>query len=187
MIRLQMNRERKIILIVGGILLLLGIAYRFMPSLDLFIPDRNETAIKQSRIERYEQKIAQKKSLEQQKLRLSKTFERLKIGLLQGKTASLAAVAMQNRLNDISDVLNLNITSMRVLKEVKIENTDIVAIRVQFSVDLSMRQLKRLLYKIETSDSYLHIENMQLRASRMTDAEKITANLTVVGYLLEHA
>ncbi len=183
MIQLRLNKERKIILVIGGILLAWGVLYRLVPVYQELIPQHNEIELKKEQIIKFQKRIQTKEGLEKKQLALTKKLEQLKQGLLRGQTPALSAVSMQNRLNEIADSIALEVQAVRVLKSKPIENTEFISVPVQFSTRLTIRQLKRLLYKIETAESFLQVANLVLKKSGEGMPVQLQVTMTVTGLM----
>lgn len=185
MIRLRINKERRLILIAGAVLLLLGGLYQ--SSFFEELTGREELGLKLQRIMKYQDRIPQKVLLEKKRRALTKQVETLQESLLQGGTPALAAVSMQNRLNEIAANLGLEIRSTRVLKPEFIKNTDLIAVDIQFTTDLTVKQLKQLLYEIEYSGRPLQVKALQLRKTSAAPMVQLQASITIEGLMLNPA
>ncbi|MDD5722763.1 MAG: type II secretion system protein GspM [Syntrophales bacterium] len=185
MISLSFTRERKYILIGGAILLFFGLVYTGFP---LFhgIADRGaQIAIKEKQLEKYRQFIEEGKGLKRRLSALTSSLRQGESGLLRGKTPALAAVDMQNILNVITQKSGVEITSVRVLKTTKQEGTKYLSVPVRFSIGLTTRQLKEILYGIETSDRYLTVREMDIYAPERKSREQLRVDMTVDGFMIE--
>lgn len=185
MIQLRINKERRLILIAGAVLLFLGLIYRspFFEELT----SGAEIDDKIQRIAKYQSRIPQKEALEQKRRELTRRVEELQKVLLKGNTPALSAVNMQNRLTDIAGSLGMEIKSTSVLKPVPIKNTDLISIAVQFTAELTVKQLKQLLYQIELSDHQLQVKGLQLRKTSGAPVFQLQATITMEGYMLKPA
>ena len=185
MISIQMTKERRRLLVIGGILLLLGVGYRLLPALSEIGAGNVQKDAKIQTISKYQKKIKEKASLDRHRLQLTRDLENLRHGLLKGQTPALAAVTMQNRLNEIAGNLDINIQSMRVLKPGPVENTDLVLVSVQLTAEVEMRQLKELLYRIEASENYLQIRKLQVNQRSDKLPVQLRTIMTVDGFMLK--
>ncbi|OQX25213.1 MAG: hypothetical protein BWK80_16790 [Desulfobacteraceae bacterium IS3] len=182
-----MNRERKYILIVGAVLLLVGVIYRFLPEFEGFQPMNDEIVLKQRKVLKYQQMVQERNALQEEQLALNRALERAESGLLTGETPALAAVDIQNILNDIAGRSKVEVSAMRVLQPVEPEEKatvkDYLTIPVQITFNTSVRQLKEILYRIETSLKLLRVSEMRVRLGNIKQAEKVFATLTVEGFM----
>jgi hypothetical protein len=183
----QMTKERKYILIVGAVLLIVGAIYRFLPEFEGFQPMSDEIALKQQKILKYRQMVQERNALEEERLALNRALERAESGLLTGETPALAAVDIQNILNDIASRSKVEVSAMRVLQPLEPDEKatvkDYLTIPVQVTFNTSIRQLKEMLYRIETSLKLLRVSEMRVRTGNMKQAEKVFATLTVEGFM----
>ncbi len=184
-----MTQERKYIIICGLILLLIGAAYRFAPeqSFSVFQSFNDEIAIQEKRLEKYRQILQERNQIESRLLSLTRDLERAESGLLTGETPPLAAVDIQNILNEIAGKSNVEVKTMRVLnpeepdKESPVKNY--LGIPVEITMSANVRQLKEVLYKIETSPKILKINDMKIRLMSSKEIKEVYATLIISGFM----
>ena len=107
MLKFNMSKERKYLLMGGGVLLLLGVLYRFFPVIQDLKPAGSEIIFKKQQIAKYRQKIQKRKNLESRRIALNRNLGRAESGLLAGETPALAAVDIQNILSDITRKIDI--------------------------------------------------------------------------------
>ena len=213
MISFSLTRERKYILIGGAILLFLGLVYKTLPLFHGIFDGSAQIAAKEKQLARYQRSIEEGKELKTRLVALTSALEQGESGLLTGRTPSLAAVDMQNILNTITQksgmemqsvrvlkatkqegakYLNtitqksgMEIQSVRVLKATKQEGAKYLSIPVTFSIVLTTRQLKEILYRIETFDKYLTVHEITIDAPLGKGREQLRVNMTVNGFTKE--
>jgi len=183
MLKFNMSKERKYLLMGGGVLLVLGVLYRFFPVIQDLKPAGSEIIFKKQQIAKYCQKIQKRKNLESRRIALNRNLGRAESGLLAGETPALAAVDIQNILSDITRKIDIEIKTMRVIKSIDLENMNYVSIPVQFTLKSTVRQLKDMLYQIETSNKFLIISKMKIRNTSGKQPEQISSTITVSGLL----
>ncbi|HHC24597.1 MAG TPA: hypothetical protein ENK58_04170 [Desulfobacterales bacterium] len=183
-----MTKERKYILIIGAILLLLGAIYRFFPELQEFQPLGEEIALKQRKLVKYQQMVQEKSRLNARLLLLNRNLDRAESSLLNGETQALAAVDIQNILNDIAGRSEVEVTAMRVLKSRELGEDSpardrYISIPVRITISATIRQLKEVLYRIENSLKFLRVSDMRIKTDRVREAKKVRSTLTVEGLM----
>jgi len=183
-----MTKERKYILIVGAMLLLLGAIYRFYPDLPNFQTLGGEIALKQRKVVKYRQMVQERNALNARLISLNRSLERAESALLTGETPALAAVDIQNTLNDITDRSKVVVSSMRVLKpkepdEESPAKGQYLGIPVQVTLSAGIRQLKEVFYRIETSMKFLRVTDMRIRINSRSQTEQVFATFTVEGFM----
>ena len=181
MVKFNITKERKYILIAGTVLLFLGALYRFSPMIRNFKPAKSENFLKKNIILKYRNKVLKKDSLQSQLIVLNRDLERGESGLLSGQTPALSAVEIQNALNEISEKIEINMDTMRVLKTEDLKNMIYLSVPVQCSFRSTVRQLKDLLYQIESFPKILIVTQMRIRRIS-NDPEHIDSNITVSGF-----
>jgi hypothetical protein len=183
-----MNKERKYILTAGALLLLIGAVYRFFPEIEAFQPSGEEIILKQKKLIKYRQTVEERSQTDAKLIALNRSLERSEAGLLNGETPALAAVDIQNILNQIASKSKVEVKAMRVLEPAEPEDgppvkAQFLRIPVQITVNSSIRQFKEILYGIETSSKLLRITEMKITAGRSKPAEQIYSSLVVEGFM----
>jgi len=179
-----MPKERRIILIVGALLLTLGAVYRFAPSLEGLFSDSGESAIKIETIHKYQKKIRESGRLQQQIIDLTRSLQRAERVLLEGTTTALGAVDIQNTINKIAFENELTIDTLTVKKAKDLEDIEgFVEVPVDVRVKVSIRQLFNLLQKLETAPQLLSITRMQIRRLARDGNDLLYTDLTISGYM----
>ena len=180
---LKINKERKYILIGGAVLLFFGMIYRFYPNIHGLVSISDEIAVKKNHIVKYLNVVNQRGRINTERVNLNRILNRLESGLFTGKTPSLAAVELQNILNEIANTNNVKINTMQVLKETEPGEHIYIKIPVRFSFNSNVLQLKEMLYEIAASSKLLIITDMNVDLLRRKQQGKIRATITVQGVM----
>jgi len=178
-----LNKERKMILIGGAILLLFGAIYRFYPVIISAVSVSDEIFIKKNQVEKYLRIAEQRPQAVKENAYLKRRFSQMESRLLTGKTPPLAAVEIQNILNGIGEVGNVKFTTTRVMKPKEDENTNYIRLPVQFSMNSDITQLKDIIYQIEASSTLLVITELNASLTRSRDHQLIRSTITVEGVM----
>lgn len=183
---IALTKERKIILVVGAILLLLGGIYRFWPSIVSVVSVADEIAIKRGHVEKYRRIVGLRDQAVAENAAFKRRFRQMENRFLSGETQSLAAVEIQNILNTIAENGNVKFSTMRVMKPLGSDTADYVRIPVQFVMNVDITQLKDVVYQIEAAPQLLVISEMGLRQVRSKDNQQVQAVITVEGVMKTH-
>lgn len=178
-----LNRERRYLLLGGLVLLLIGAAYRFFPDIQDFFSFSNELALKKKTLIQYQQMIQEKNALEADLSMIEEQLQTAEKGLLSGETSAIAAVDIQNTLDEIAALNEIEIRSMQVMKPEGKNQAPYLSVPVQVSIQTNTRGLKNLLYGIETSSKALRVSDLRIRMIRRGDPDRIQATFTVTGYM----
>jgi hypothetical protein len=183
-LNLVMDKRRRYLLIAGAVLLLFGFAFWLFPFLESVPGNGADIAVQKKRVAKYREAVKERDQLEARIASLSKSLNRAEASLLTGKTAALAAVDIQNILNEIALGSGVQIRSVQILKSQK-QDTDLyISIPVQFMVDASIRQLKDILYKIETSPKFLlTVERIGISVLAASGSGQVRCDVTVSGIM----
>ncbi len=180
------DKKRRNLLIAGAVLLLFGLAFRLYPFYEGMLGEETDIAATKNRVAKYRQVVKGKGELEARLVSLDRSLEHAEAGLLTGKTAALAAVDIQNTLNEIALASGVEIKSMQVLKsqDQKKEAELYISVPVQFSVMLTIRQLKDILYKIEASPKFfLTVELIRISVAGAGAPGQLRCDITVSGIM----
>jgi len=178
-----LTKERKIIIIGGIFLLLLGGIYRFWPALVSTFSVSDEIAVKQKHVEKYRKIVDRRDRVINENAAVKQQFRQMENRLLTGTTPSLAAVEIQNTLNKIAETGNVKFSTMRVMKSVESETADYVRVPVQFTMDSDITQLKDVIYQIESDPQLLVVTELNVRQTRSRDNRQIRSVITVEGVM----
>ncbi|MBW1788569.1 MAG: hypothetical protein JRK53_18435 [Deltaproteobacteria bacterium] len=180
------DRRTKLLLAVGCVLLVAGVGYRFQPRIQAIWSPNEEIVIKEKQLKKY-RKIAKSGKLLAERIKANeKVLKKLQAGLLSGTTPALAAVDIQNILNDIAVKSGIEIRKVRVLKPEEMDDAEYIGIPVQFTLSSTVRQLKGILYGIDNASRYLSVKKITIkvpRAGRSKPQAKIQADVTVAGMM----
>jgi Tfp pilus assembly protein PilO len=181
-LQLKINKERKIILIAGALVLFVGVLYRFFPVFESMESLEQEIVLKQKKLQKYRRMVQERNELESKLISYNRIVERAESGLLEGETSALAAVDIQNILNEITGKSDLEVLTMRVLKPEGKEEDLYTTIPVQITLRCTVRQLKEVVYQIESASKLLRIGDFRVRVVRSKDEGQVQATLTVEGF-----
>jgi hypothetical protein len=182
-LKLKLDDRKKYLVLAAGILLAAVLVFRIIPFCFQILPDENEIALKEATLLKY-RKMAQEEIVLKKKIKfLKRAVERAEFGLLSGKTPSLAAVEIQNILNEIAARSDVEISRVQVLKVEDLNKGAYIFIPVRFTINLSVAQLKKMLYQIEKASKYLAIRNLNISVLRGKKSQQIRSDITVAGVM----
>jgi hypothetical protein len=179
----KLTKERKYILIIGVVLLLLGAVYRSYPTVSSFFSASDDIDFKKKNIEKYLRAVSARKHLEKKKNQLNRELGRLEEKLLASSTPSLAAVEVQGIINEIAQANNVKVQTMQVLDAKDDGEIGYVAIPVKFSINSNILQLKEIIYKIESTSKLLIIKELNVDTGTRSLPGEIRATMTVEGIM----
>jgi hypothetical protein len=183
---LIIDKKRRYVLIAGAVLLFFGLAFWLFPYFEGMQGGGTDIAAQKKRVAKYRQTVKGRGEIEAMLVSLNKSLERAEAGLLTGKTAALAAVDIQNTLNEIVIGSGVEIKSVQVMKsQNQKQDADLyISIPVQFTVSATSRQLKDILYKIEASSKFfLTVERIGISVSGAGGPGQMRCDITVSGIM----
>lgn len=180
-----MPRERKRILIIGAVLLLLAGIYRFWPDLAALTDFSAAIDLKKRQIAKYQERVGRKPLLENHLLTLTRNLERAESRLFDRSTPALAAVDIQSMINEILGRVGLQSNRTRVLKPVEIKDAPYLRIGVEVTFTADVPQFKQVLYRLESSEKMLSVRSLSMntRYSRKDKLTPVTIQLVVEGIM----
>jgi Tfp pilus assembly protein PilO len=178
-----LNRERKIILICGMVLLLAGAAYRFSSSLPSFFGKSDEVSFKEKELTKYREVLQEKRKVEMRLISVERELARVEAGLLSQATSALAAVEIENMLSDMIEKEGMRLLSMRVLKSEPTEKGEYMTVPVEIKMIANIRQIKEVLFTIKNSKKLLRVASIRLRLPNIRRPEEIDCTMVVEGLM----
>jgi Tfp pilus assembly protein PilO len=180
---IRLDKQKKILLVIGAVILFIGVIYRFFPFFENIESLDDEILLKEKNLIKYRQMVQERNDLEVKLDSLNRIIENAESGLLDGKTPALAAVDVQNILKEITDKSDMEVLTMRVMKPEDKEEDIYMIIPVQITIRSSVRQLKEVIYQIESSPKLLKISDCRVRVIRGRVEGQVQATLTAQGFM----
>jgi Tfp pilus assembly protein PilO len=181
--KMKIDKRSKYILIMGIVLLLFGVIYRIYPVLQGMQTGSDEMQLKLKQLAKYRQMVKEEAGIKTRVQYMERLLKRLESGLLTGETSSLAAVDIQNNLNEIAGKSNVTLKMVRVLKAEKVEEKPYLSVPVQFTVDTNINQLLEVLYGICTSTKILTTKEVKINVATRRRTTTIHSDITVSGLM----
>ncbi|WDN90299.1 hypothetical protein BuS5_03270 [Desulfosarcina sp. BuS5] len=188
-LKIKADKKRKY-LILCGILLLIMTIYKYIVHPAFLYVDRlgEEIVLKHKMLSGYKKVIYGKTDLTYKLSFIKKELTRACAGLLSGNTPALASVEIQNRLKKIVTESGVELKSMKILDPVVTDYYTMLP--VQYNIVSDTRSLRDMLYRIESSPTYLIIKELRVRVrkkrTRFRDKQnnyEINSTLTITGYM----
>jgi hypothetical protein len=179
----SLNRERKIILICGIVLLLAGAVYRFSPSLPSFSGKSDEVSFKEQELTKYREVLQEKRKVERRLISVERELARTEAGLLSQSTSALAAVEIQNMLSDMIDKKGMRRHSMRVLKSEPTEKGEYMTVPVEVKMMATIRQIQEVLFAMKNSNKLLRVASIRIRLPNIRRPEEIDCTMVIEGLM----
>lgn len=186
-VEFEWNRERKIILGIGGLLLLAGLFYNLISADRGPVSQEELLAVKAQKVLKYREKVGTQSRLENRRQNAVNRLRQAESGLLEAKTPALAAVDIQQQLTQIAGEIAAEIKTMRILGIEAVARGSYVAIPVEVTISSDIDQLVGLLYGIQNASRLLRIKDLAVRSAGVRRDEKILTTLTVEGFMRKEA
>ena len=183
---IKLDKQKKALIIIGAVVLFIGVLYRFFPFFENIESLDDEILQKEKNLIKYRQMVQERNDLEVKLDSLNRVIENAESGLLEGKTPALAAVDVQNILKELTDKSDMEVLTMRVMKPESKEEDIYMIIPVQITIRCSVRQLKEIIYQIESSSRLLRVNDCRVRVIRGKVEGQVQATLTVQGFMKKY-
>jgi len=148
-----------------------------------------ELKLKELKLAKYCQKLLEKKVLDRELSTLENTVKQAEVGLLTGKTPSLAAAEIQEIVTSMADAAGGQIRTVRILQPDRSGKELYLAIPVEVTINSTMRELTQLLHKLDSSAKLLRIAKLEIRSQRAArgrvSSVTLFTTMTVEGFLKE--
>lgn len=180
---MELTRERKTILIAGAILLACALLYRFAPAISDAFSVGEEAEVMQAQIRNYQSVIAKQEGLQKEIRNLRDRLQSIEKRLLPGSTASLAAVNLQEFIKKVADAEDIEVDSMRVMSARQEEGARFTLVPVRFVINSNARQLKDLLFQIESGPRLLIVRDLRVDSRAERTPGELRSILTVEGVM----
>ena len=132
---------------------------------------------------KYRRVLKDKIHLDNALVSAERELARIEAGLLSQKTPTLAAADIQNMLSDIAEQKGMTSQSMRSLQSKPTESGGYITIPVEVNMKGSIRQIKEMLFLIESSSKLLKITAIRIRLLDPSRPETIQLTFTVEGLM----
>ncbi|MBN1277077.1 MAG: hypothetical protein JXA35_06265 [Deltaproteobacteria bacterium] len=181
--RFNIDRKKRHLILAGAVLIFIGVIYRLLPLLQSIQSEDSELILKERQLEKYRQTVQQGSEFEERLVYLKRILKSGESGLLSGETPSLAAVDIQNILTEIVGTSEVEIKTVRVLNPEDLDKVYYKSIPVEFSIISNIRQLKDVLYKLDSSPKYLTVKKIMINVGSRGGSDRFQSNITVAGYM----
>jgi hypothetical protein len=183
MLSLRIDKKKRLLVIVSGVLVVLVGISRFGPFFDGLGGLSDEIALKEQQLLKYLRAVKQGEGIAEGFRVLKRERNQLESQLLTGDTPSLAAVEIQKNLIEIVKKSGVELNTIRVLKPEVMEDARYTRIPVQFTMTSTMRQLKQVLYRIEGSKMYLRLQKVRIDSYSRRSSRELRSDITLVGFM----
>jgi hypothetical protein len=142
-----------------------------------------EIALKRKTIQKFDEFLHNRKTIEEDLLRTQKQFEAIEQKLLPGETPQLGAATLQEIVKKFADKNGIGIRSFKILEPKETFPYRKVSIQIDFNPVNNMLSLGQFLYDIEHHDKKLMISEMDLLVFNIRLPNNLQGNLVVTGLM----
>ncbi len=178
-----MPPKRKYFLILLVVVLSVAVLFQYAPEMESAFTGGGGAASVEAQVAKFRRAVQRKERLQEQRAQLERILSRAESGLLSGDTQAIAAVDIQNILNALAEQSGVRLKTIRVLKPTEDDDGIYRAIPVQITFDASIRQVKEILYRIESAGKLLRIPEVRIRRQNTKTMAEVRTTLTVEGFM----
>ena len=175
----RIDIQRKYVLIVLAILVFLAVVYRFLPFFQELVSPDQKIELRERKLIKYRKMVETGQDLDKRLAVSNKTFKELEARLLTGKTPALAAVEIQKIFHKIANKSNVQVKKVKILKPRELDQESYLSIPVEFFILPTIRQLKEILYRIESSPKHLTVRKVRTQYS----GNQSRCYITIAGFM----
>jgi len=179
---IKVKQRDKRVLLIGGLIALLIIAYSLFSWYSDFIESvSNVSDAKIVLLKKQLMKLSESDDLQMQVNAFKEDFERRKSSLLQGEKTPVAAAELQRILKEMASSLNIDINLERALTPV--DFNFYLGIPVEIGFTANTEKLSGMLYMLKQSPFLLTVTEMKVRVTDVNNPVNINATLQIMGFI----
>ena len=161
------------------LLLFLGI----LPLVDAAKKMEDEISMKRKIIQKYDDFMQSRKTVEEDLQRTQKQYEEIQQRLLSGETPQLGAATLQEIVKKLADKNGIAIRSFKILDPKETTPYRKVSIQIEYSPVNNMLSLGQFFHDLEHQDKKLYITEMDLLVFNVRAPANIQGNLVITGLM----
>lgn len=179
---IKVSQRDKRVLLIGGLIALLIIAYSLFSWYSDFTESVNSVSdAKIILLKKQLMKLSEGDDLQNQVNAFKQDFERQKISLLKGEKTPVAAADLQRILKEMASSLNIDVNLERALTPVDFNFYIGIPVEIGFTADTD--KLSSMLYLIKQSPFLLSVVDMKIRVTNVNNPTNVNATLQIIGFI----
>jgi len=179
---IKVNQRDKRVLLIGGLIALLIIAYSIFSWYSDFI--ENVKTVSEAKIVLLKKqliKLSEEENIQAQVQAFKQDFEIKKGALLKGEKTPVAAAELQRILKEMASSLNINVNLERTLAPVDFNFYMGIPVEIGFTADTD--KLSGMLYMLKQSPFLLKVTDMKIRVTNVNNPVNVNATLQIMGFI----
>ncbi len=161
------------------LLLFLGV----LPLVDAAKKMEEEISMKRKMIQKYDEFLQGRRSVEEDLQRAQKQYEEIQQRLIPGETPQLGAATLQEIVKKLADKDGITIRSFKILEPKETVPFRKVSIQIEFNPVNNMLSLGQFFYDLEHQDKKLFVSEMDMLVFNVRAPNTIQGNLVVTGLM----
>lgn len=141
---------------------------------------KERESVKTRSLDQFIALIAEKPEIERQLALLKEKRKDTDLKLMDGKTSSLSAAALQDKVNGIITGRGGLVTSGRVGKSEDLDKFKVISVTIDAAIP-DIRALSDVLYAIETQTPYIVVKELDVRVRDYRSPRELMVNFNVAA------
>lgn len=166
---------------IGTALLLLF--FGILPLVDGAKKMENEIVMKRKLIQKYDEFLQNRKTVEEDLQKTQKRYEEIQQRLLPGETPQLGAAALQEIVKKLSDKSAIGIRSFKILEPKEMSPYRKVSIQIEFNPVNNILSLGQFFYDLEHHEKKLLISEADLLVFNIRAPNSLQGSVVISGLM----
>ncbi len=168
----------------GGVLSLFLLFYvGAIPLIENVNRMEEEILMKQRVVQKYDQFLRSRKTIEEDLQRANKQYEEIQKRLLPGETPQLGAAALQETVGKIAEKNGISIRSFKIMEPKELLPYRRVSVQIEINPVNQILSLGKFLYDLEHQEKFLMVSEMNLIIFNIRLPNTIQGNMVVSGLM----
>ncbi len=168
---------------IGTGIVLLLVFVGILPLVDAAKKMEDEILMKRKMIQKYDEFLKNRKTVEEDLLSTQKQYERIQQRLLPGETPQLGAATLQEIVKKMADKNGITIRSFKILEPKETLPYRKVSIHIEFNPVNNILSLGQFFYDLEHQEKMLLISEMDILVFNVRAPNNIQGSLAVTGLM----
>ena len=169
--------------LIGLVIVVLLLFFGVLPLVEAGKKMGDEIAVKRKVIQKYDEFLQNRKSIEEDLQRSQKQYDEIQQRLLPGETPQLGAAALQETVKKLADKNGIGIRSFKIIEPKETFPYRRISIQIEFNPVNNILSLGQFFHDIEHHEKKLLISEMDLLVPNIRVPNNIQGSLVITGLM----
>jgi len=179
----KFSQKRLVRGLIGLVIVVLLFFFGILPLVEAGKKMGDEIAVKRKVIQKYDEFLQNRKSIEEDLQRSQKQYDEIQQRLLPGETPQLGAAALQEMVKKLADKNGIGIRSFKIIEPKETFPYRRISIQIEFNPVNNILSLGQFFHDIEHHEKKLLISEMDLLVPNIRAPNNIQGNLVITGLM----